>query len=70
MCSAAPKGPVAAPPEVVAPDLTLLDEDSPGDARNKKARGRAQVTNTGLQIPGTTGGSAKSTSLGIPSPSK
>ena len=72
MCSAAPKGPVTAAPEVVAPDLTLLDEDSPGDKRNKQARGRGQVTNTGLQIPGTTtgGSSAPSTGLSIPSPSK
>ena len=71
MCSAAPKSPVPAPPEVIAPELTLLDEDSPGAARTKKARGRSQVTNVGLQIPGTSpDGGARRTGLSIPSPSK
>ena len=67
MCAAAPKGPATKAPEVIAPNLTLIDEDSPGDARNKLKRGRAQVTNTGLNIP-TPGGTQAGPAVGISIP--
>jgi len=73
MCAAAPKGPQAKPPEVVAPTLELVGEDSAGEKRGKLGRGRQQVTNagTGLAIPvaGSTAGrtgSAGRTGLAIP----
>jgi len=68
MCAAAPKGKAPAAPEVIAPTLTLIDEDSPSDTRQRQRRGREQVTNTGLNIPspGTqTGGPSRG--LAIPS---
>lgn len=74
MCAAAPKGPTAKPPEVIAPTLELVGEDGVGKKRGKLGRGRQQVTNagTGLAIPvagGSAGktGSAGRTGLAIPS---
>lgn len=68
MCAAAPKKPALKGPEVAAPNLTLLDEDSPGKTRDKLRRGRAQVTNkgTGLAIPSAGSGGGPSTGLAIP----